>query len=74
MTTITVRRPFRPIRDPADDAADRRIEAWYWNLPHSVREAVDARVGWHLLLGGGCSSEALLLDAIRQSVTAGGQS
>ncbi|HXI16515.1 MAG TPA: hypothetical protein VNM48_09090 [Chloroflexota bacterium] len=65
----------RPVRDPEDDAADRRIEAWYWSLPSSAREAVDAQIGWHLLMGGGRSAETLLEtllqarfdDALRQA-------
>ena len=68
MDTRTTR---RPVRDPADDAADRRIEARYWSLPHPTRERVDCLLGWHLLMGGGRRGEAQLEDAIRQ---AGGQS
>ena len=60
----------RPTRDPEDCAADRRIVARYWSLPHAAVEFVDTRIGWHLLLGTGRRGEAQLENVLQQLVTA----
>lgn len=50
----------KPVYDPADEAANRRMSALIFSLPSAVAKGIDA----HLFLGCGRSGEAQLGQAL----------